>query len=231
MTRTTLVGAALVAAMMPTPALAQDRIVIDMIGVRLEAPLPAGYCLPDVATQAIDDLVAAADTLNVTHVALRPCDAMLSDEEPLKDYYLIKSPRAGLAASVSREAFLAEMAQHFGKAEWQVGGARVKEITDKTNRDIRETLSPSLAVEGDFGARGTDADCAYLGGEAIVSLGTSRYPIQGGACMTSVGNKVLTVYLYGEPTENGVVALMQKSRDLAMAFKASPPPTTFPAKP
>lgn len=215
---TTWVCCALLTAM-PGAAGAQETLVIDFVGVRIEAPIPEGYCPLTASDKAATDLIAAADAHNVTHATLSRCHGDGSQ----KDYYLIKSPRHALALSIPRAELLAEMAQHFGRAEWQAGGKTANDLIETTSRQISDTLNTPTEVNGDFGGRGTDEDCAYIGGEAIVSLGDLTYPIQGGGCMTSVGNKILTVYVYDEPKgAEGVALLMRKARDFAMAFTVTP---------
>lgn len=212
---------ALVLAMATTgTAAAQDRVSIVVADVKIEAPMPEGYCLPTGKDKVVTDLIAAADTENLTHASLVRCDRVGKPGGLGNDYYLIKTPRRVLLASVSRPELLAALEKEFGKAEWQAGGRASTEVSKKVNEDLTETFSSPVEVKGDFSGRGADSDCAYLGGEAIVSLGGVTYPIQAGACMTSVSNKMIIVYTYDDPKgTDGVVRLMRKAQALAMAFR------------
>lgn len=204
-------------------AAAQERLSINIIGVGLEAPIPEGYCVPTGAGRAVADLIAAADHENVTHATLFRCDRIGNPDGPGNDYYLIKTPRQALVLSVSRPELIAELEQEFGKAEWQAGGEQVTKIADEVSGSLSDTFHTPVVVDGSFAPRGTDADCAYLGGQATISMEKLSYPIQAGACMTSVGGKLITVYAYDDPKgADGIVRLMRKTRDLAMAFETVP---------
>ncbi len=204
----------------PGIAAAQEKIAISIGGVELEAPMPAGYCLPTGKNKAAADLLAAADTENVTHASLFRCDQMATEAGPGNDYYLLKTPRRALVATVSRPELIAGLAREFGKAEWQEGGTKAASLTEKASGSISETFNARVEVKGSFSPRGTDADCVYMGGEATVSMPDISYPIQAGACLTSVGNKMITVYTYDDPKgSDGVVRLMRRAQALAMAFK------------
>lgn len=209
-------------AAVPGAASAQEKVRISVGGVDLEAPMPAGYCVPTGKYKTVAELVAAADTENVTLASLFPCDRMSSEQEPGSDYYLIKTPRRALLVSVSRPELIAQLKEEFGKAEWQEGGKRVAEIPGKASESITDTFNTPVEVKGSFAPRGTDADCVYMGGEVQVSMAGLSYPIQTGACMTAAANKIVTVYIYDDPEEGGVVRLMRNARALAIAFQPAP---------
>lgn len=204
----------------PGAAMAQDKIAISIVGVDIEAPMPTGYCLPTGKNKAAADLLAAADTENVTHTSLFRCDRMDDASGPGNDYYLLKTPRQALVASISRPELIAQLAKEFGKAEWQEGGSKVSGLTDKVSDSISDTFNTPVEVKGSFSPRGTDDNCVYMGGEATVAMAGMSYPIQTGACMTSVGDKVITVYVYDDPEgKDGIVRLMRKAQALATAFR------------
>jgi hypothetical protein len=223
-----------IAATMPGTAAAQEVLTIEFPGVMLSAPIPEGYCLPTGEAKASAELMSTADTQNATHAILLRCEHRSTGTDESKDYYLIKSPRHALTTAVPRAKLLAEMAQHFGRAEWQMGGQASRDASTLVNRDLSEKLDAPASVGGDFGGRGTDADCAYIGGEATVSLGDISFPIQGGSCMTSVGDRIVTVYAYDSPKgPGGIERLMRKARDLAMSLTVVPavmPPMPVPPK-
>lgn len=203
----------------PGTALAQDKVTISIAGIELEAPMPAGYCLPTGKHKAVAELVAAADTENVTLATLFRCDLMAGDRPPGNDYYLIKTPRKALVLKISRAQLIEELGKEFGKAEWQEGGEKVADLPGRVSESVSGTFNTPVEMTGSFAPRGTDADCIYMGGEVQVSMAGLSYPIQAGACMTAAADKMLAVYAYDDPETDGIARLMRKSRALAIAFE------------
>lgn len=202
-----------------SPAAAQDKLAFSIIGVEIEAPIPADYCLPTGKDKAIADLLAAADTFNVTYVMLVRCDRMGSATGPGNDYFLIKAPRNTLTAILPRTELLAALEAEFGKAEWQSGNAALEKTMGDVSDSMTQTFNAQVDVKGEFTPRGTDSDCSYLGGEMTISGSHGNYPIQGGACITTAENKLVTVYAFDDPKgTGGVIRLMRKARDLAMSL-------------
>jgi len=68
--------------------------------------------------------------------------------------------------------------------------------------------------------RGTDSDCAYMGGSVKVNGGGVTYPIILGACITTAAEKIVAVYTYDDPGKDGDIAgKMRSARSVAMSIR------------
>ena len=205
---------------MPGAAHAAD-IAFSVNGIGLTMPLPAGYCIPAGQDKLIADTLAKGDTDNLTLATLIRCDKAGRTEGPGNDYMLIKTPKASLGSVLPRATLLSALSAEFGKAEWQ-SGATGEQATAHAAKGISDALSTPVDIKGDLAPRGTDADCAYLGGTLTVDGGGVRYPIILGGCITSVADKVVAVYTYDDPGEGGGVSgKMRTARDVAMSVRAA----------
>lgn len=180
--------------------------------------MPAGYCRPKGRLQKTAGTLAAADTANVTLATLFRCDSVEKDDSPGVDYYVIKTPTGAMSMQVSRPDFLASLAPAYGKATWVIGPE-----ADKVDADVGRALSSAVGqkvlVDGAFATRGTDDNCAYLGGTTRVTMSDVAYETIIGTCITSSGQKPLVVFRYDDPTrEDGIVGAMQDARALAISF-------------
>lgn len=208
------------AMMVPGAAQAAD-VTFTVHDVTLTATIPAGYCVPMNTDRLIADTLASGDTVNVTLATLIRCDKAGRAEGPGNDYMLIKSPKAVLAATMPRAALLTALAGEYGKAEWQ-SGAMSKQATADAAKGLSDAINAPVDIKGDLAPRGTDGDCAYLGGTLNVNGGEVSYPIIVGGCITSAANKVVGVYAYDDPGKGGGVAgKMQTARNVAMTIRAA----------
>ncbi len=206
------------AMMVPGAAMAAE-VSFTVHDVTLTATIPAGYCVPVNRDKLIADTLATGDTENVTLATLIRCDKTGRDEGPGNDYMLIKAPKGALATQIGRADLLTALAAEFGKADWQSGAAS-KAATAQATKGLSDTLNTPVDIGGDLAPRGTDGDCAYLGGTLQVNGGGVAYPIIVGGCITSAGNKVLAVYTYDDPGQGGGVAgKMRTARSVAMSIK------------
>ena len=210
-----LAGAAL---MVPGTVHAAD-VTFTVHDVTLKATIPAGYCIPVNNDKLIADALATGDKDNVTLATLIRCDHAGRTEGPGNDYMLIKAPVSALSASMPRAEFLAALAGEFGKAEWQSGESK-KQVTDHAAKGLSDAFNTPVDIQGDIAPRGTDDECAYLGGTLTVNGGGVSYPIILGGCITSAANKVVGVYTYDEPGKGGGVAgKMRTARNVAMSIR------------
>lgn len=219
MTRLALMAAV---ALLSVPAQAAEAVIFTVHDTGLTVPLPAGYCLPRDRDKAIADLLAEGDTQNVTLATLIRCDMADRAEGLGHEYMLIKAPKQTLAVRVSRPDLLSALGAEFGKPEWQ-SGASSEQANQNAAKDVSDALKTPVAIEGDLAPRGTDADCAYLGGTLQISGAGISYPINLGSCITSAGEKIVSVHAYDDPGRSGGVAgLMRKARDVALSIRAAP---------
>ncbi len=211
----------LISCLMPSPAWAAEFqfTVGDQL---LTLPLPTGYCLPANRDKQIADLVAAGDTANVTHTMFIRCERAGNNKGPGNDYIIIKTPLSAVSAVVERDELLAELATEFGKANWQNGDV-AKEIDKESEAGLSRVLGTSIAIEGEFGPRGADAECAYLGGSVNVSGAGVSYPVITGSCITSAAGKVVVVHTYDDPGKGGgVEGKMRFAKSIALTINKAP---------
>jgi len=214
---------ALVAGAMMVPGAAEAAdVTFTVHDVTLTATIPAGYCVPMNKDKLIADTLATGDKENITLATLIRCDKAGRAEGPGNDYMLIKTPQNALATRIPRAELLTALGAEFGKAEWQ-SGATGKAATADAAKGLSDAFSTPVDIQGDIAPRGTDGDCAYLGGTLNVNGGGVSYPIILGGCITSAANKVVAVYTYDDPGKGGGVAgKMRAARNVAMSIKAAP---------
>lgn len=200
---------------------AAEPVRFSIDGVALTAPLPSGYCVPTGRDKATADVLASGDQQNITLATLIRCDMAGRDDGSGNDYMLIKTPKASTGVVVSRPDLLKMLGAEFGKAEWQ--GERSDRARQDAAKGLSEAFDTPMTIEGELKPRGTDADCAYLGGQLQVTGNGADYPIILGGCITSAGNKVVMVYTYDDPGKGGGVAgKMRTARNVAVSIKPAP---------
>jgi hypothetical protein len=214
-----ILGAA--AILLPGAAQAAE-VNFTVAEVKLTAVIPAGYCLPAGQDKVIADTLAMGDAENVTLATLIRCDQAGRAKGPGNDYMLIKTPKAALGTRMARAEFLTALGAEFGKAEWQNSTAS-KQSTQDAAKGLSDAFNTPVEIKGDLAPRGTDGDCAYLGGSLNVNGGGVVYPIILGGCITTAADKVVAVYAYDDPGKGGgVTGKMQSARNVAMAIRAAP---------
>lgn len=202
----------------PAPAEASFRLG----GVAFKLPLPSGYCLPRELQVDVAQMVAAGDTQNVTDLTLFPCTAPVSGPGlgALKDYILIKTPKEALLAQVSREELLQGLGEAFENPAFTEALASGKFAKD-AGQGVSDVVGTKVDLSGNVAPRGKDDLCAYVGGTMAVTSAIKSYTLSVGACITSVGGRILTVYWYG-PDEGpaSVARLLLKAKALAGTITA-----------
>jgi hypothetical protein len=207
--------------MIPGAAMAAE-VSFTVHDVTLTATIPAGYCVPMNRDKLIADTLATGDNENVTLATLIRCDKAGRDEGPGNDYMLIKAPKGALATRIARSDLLSGLAAEFGKAEWQ-SGASTKAATADAAKGLSDAFDTPVDIAGDLAPRGTDGDCAYLGGTLQVNGGGVSYPIIVGGCITSASDKILAVYTYDDPGQGGGIAgKMRAARSVAVSIRPAP---------
>lgn len=209
------------AATLPGPAFSAEKseVAKEMIfrfgGVEFSMPIPDGYCEPKGKDVDVAQAVAAIDSLNVTHLILKNCDPKLSD----LGYFILKTPKNALFASVPRAEFLSAIEKELGRPENQqkiLGDKDIQEVS----AGIERVLNMKVSMDAAIGFRATDETCAYIGGYASYTNIPKPYKIALGMCMTSIENKIITVSAYGPPEDNGDVGrLMAQSKAIAASIK------------
>ena len=206
------------AAMAPGAAHAAD-MSFSVDDVRLTAPIPAGYCLPTGRDKTVADLVAKGDIENVTLATLIRCDRAGRTDGFGNDYILIKTPNAAKGVRLQRAEFLKALAAEFGKPDWQSGDLGTQATNDAA-KNLSDTLKTPVEIKGEIRPRGTDSNCAYMGGSVNVNGGGVTYPIILGACITTAAEKIVAVYTYDDPGKGGDIAgKMRSARTLAMSIR------------
>ena len=194
-------------------------------GVELQAPIPAGYCMPAGTEVDVAQLLAAGDDQNVTHLTLVRCRAPGAPERTGlgSDYILVKTPKQALLVEIGRDQMLAAMGQAFENPALAEALASGKPAED-AEKSLSRVIGDKIDLSGNVVPLGRDDVCAYLGGIVNVSTSTQSYRISLGACMTAVGGRLLAIYRYGpDEGQAGVARLLVKAKEFARTFAAVPP--------
>jgi len=216
-----IVAAAVAALFATQGAQAAEQASFAVGAKRFTIPIPDGYCLPEGNDKALLDLSASGDKYNITPLALIRCDRRNHPEGVGPDYLLLKAPRSLLDTEMSRPEFLKLVEPEMGKANWQ--GSEGDELLGNVSKNMTDAVGADVAVTGTLSPQGVDNDCAYIGGKLNVEVGTRSQVMLGGACMTTVGGKVMTVNAYNiDGTPGGFIRQMRRAHDLAMQIKTAP---------
>lgn len=185
-------------------------------GVELSLPVPVGYCQPAGNRVDIAQIMAAADSLNVTHTTIFKCE-----DAKMLDYVILKTPIQALLPSIDRAEFLRIATSEFSKPETLAALSNDK-IEKEVSQGFENVLNQKVSIESQIGYRGGDDACIYLGGYASYTNIPEPYTIALGMCMTTVEKKVVSVNVYGPPKDSGDVArLMARAREIALSINAS----------
>jgi hypothetical protein len=213
------VGAALsVVGAAPASAQAKPQVAgFRISGVALEMPVPAGYCLPTGKWTDVAQLMAAADKDNVTDLTLFACPG-----DGGNDYILVKTPTKVLMVDTGREEALKELATAFDTPELKAEFSSGKLMTD-AGKGISDAFGHKVDLAGEIKPLGRDEACVYLGGSTEVKAPNVSYRISVGGCISVVGRRMLSVFLYGpDKGPAGVAALVVRSRRLMETIRVAP---------
>lgn len=188
--------------------------------VKLEAPLPAGFCLPSGAAVIKADIGVRSDTDNVTHATLYACGKMESNT--IEDYFLIKTPKTMLDQPYDREAVLSALT-----AELQNPNFSAEKLNSNAgssaSKSISEASGTQTAVTTDIVPLGRDKDCAYMGGLVAAETNGTVFRLNVGGCITAVGDRLLMVFRYSKgDAVAGAAKLLPEARKLAMSLRVKP---------
>jgi len=187
-------------------------------GVGFEMPIPTGYCLPSGKGGDVAQLMAAADQQNVTHLTLLACQ-----DDWGKDYILVKTPSQALLVDVGREEALKALAAALDTPALKEQFSSGKLVTD-AGKGMSDVLGRKVDLVGEIKPVGRDEACVYLAGTTEVKTADVSYRIAVGGCITVVGRRMLTLYVYGSDTgAAGVAALVARSRRLMETIRVAPP--------
>ncbi|MCK0127879.1 hypothetical protein [Erythrobacter sp. F6033] len=173
--------------------------------------VPEGFCEPEGEYAEIALQYATGDTRNVTPVDLQRCGTF---EE---DYILVKAPRGLDPVELPKAEFLAGLAEELKQANPIQSGEKrgYVDMRDETEGDR------DIAIVK-FGYRGSDDQCAYLGGELLVTFSDGRKePVYVGSCGTLIGNRHLFVHSYARVASGATVESM-KARSRAVSGMIAP---------
>ena len=183
-------------------------------GTSFSLPIPDGYCLPTGMGVDVAQILAAGDNDNVTHLMLNRCGPR-SQEAIDDDYILIKTPKRALLASVDRKSLLDAVGVEFDKPDFAAALAR-EDFTDGVEKSLEETLGSKIDIGGALKPLGKDDICAYLGGTLEITTSKLAYKISVAGCITSVANRIVTLYWYGpDKGAPGIASLITRVRALA----------------
>jgi hypothetical protein len=195
----------------------EDTAHFRIGGTSFTLAIPEGYCVPEGRQADIAQVLAAGDNLNVTNLTLLACtNGKFTDSDT--DYILIKTPKPAILLDIGKEMLFESVRTEFESAAFSkamADGAYDKDAEE----GLAKVLGSNVDIETDFKPLGIDKDCAYLGGSADVAGGSVKYRISMGACLTSISNRVMTIYQYGpDKGAAGVADLIVKARKIALSL-------------
>lgn len=213
MPRRASIWLAALAVALAAPAGAQDGrpIAFSVHGSAFTVPTPAGYCTQTEAQAAISKQVHAWDTINLTPLEISRCGMVEAT-----DYMLIKTPREASRIPMARADFINLMKDQFS-------ADLIKEGIAKGSEDVSKGSDGTITMgDGDFGYRGHDDICIYLGGSLDVTGEGGKRTGRIGTCVTLVGGYLMTINAYDfAPNGSDEAALMARSRAMAVSISAS----------
>ncbi|TRD12217.1 hypothetical protein FGU71_10325 [Erythrobacter insulae] len=194
-------------ALASAPAAADDNLIEFAIeSGRFALPMPDGFCLPEDEFAELAEEYASGDTRNITPVDVQRCGTFEND------YILIKSPRGLAAITQSKEEFIAGLAAELEKQDLRRKGEK------RGYTDMRDSTEGDRDIDLiDFGYRGADDQCAYLGGQLLVTFSDGKEEmVHVGSCGTVIGNRHMFVHSYARMTSGATVEQM-KARSRAIS--------------
>ena len=166
----------------------QKSTTIDIGEKSIHVPFPNGYCLPKGREIAEAQLLAAADNHNITLLTLMDCR-----KSAKKDRYLIvKTPISAVNGSFDRSELIT------GVSEPKISeGLDRKLQSGEIGKEVSERLSDvrneKVGMDVAFRTRGHDDVCAYMGGNAVYSVGSNSSNRAVAVCITVTNHKALSL--------------------------------------
>ena len=177
------------------PAFAQDAQTarFQVTGVEIALPIPKGYCLPQGKAAVVAQLLAASDDTNITNLTLYQC----GDQTRFVDYYILKTTKALLTLTISREDLIATMVEALDDPGVKAAVDPAK-LSPEIERDLANVTGQKTSVNGDIRWLGHDEVCIYLAGVVTFKApsGDSMRAVSG--CMTAVGGRAVNLYRYSD---------------------------------
>lgn len=199
---------------MATPVQASDAKLADFRvgGVSFSLPIPDGYCPPAGKDADVAQVMSASDTTNTTDLTLVRCDEGVV--QGANDYTYIKTPIAALLVAIDRPTLLAQLGAEFDKA------VDTNAWRDQAAKSLSDVMRAKVDVSGNFAPRGKDDVCGYMAGVLHFAAANVSYDQPVAVCITSVGDRVLSVYRTGKKSDDAsILSLMREARALALAIK------------
>lgn len=199
-------------------AAAQTSTTVDFsIGtVRLQARLPAGFCIPTGAATAAAQRVAAGDPEQETVLTLYPCSDMRG--QGVSEYYLVKVPKTALHTPITRTDLIAQVTAEL--ADPNFSAERLSEDASRdASKSVSEAQGQTTQIKTDLRPLGRDKDCAYIGGRVDLSTATQQLSSLVGGCISAVGNRMIFIFRYGPGNfVPDSAKLLPKTRELLLSI-------------
>lgn len=190
--------------------------IIDVGGVKLEVPVPHGYCIPTGEAATAAQSQAALDDRNSTLLVLVDC----RPGKAMENYLVIKTPLRMLSSDVTREELLQGLgSQGFDDPEFRKhleAGDFEKHASDRTS----QLTGQNVNFEANIAPRGLDETCAYLGGNSTVTTAGKTYTMAVATCITAVGKRAIALTADSAATSaSAFEGLYMPLRDWALTIK------------
>lgn len=214
-------GVVLLAGLTAIPAFAQTAPRTASFrsgGVIFSLPLPDGYCEPSGKAIDVAQVVAATDSDNATLLTLFPC----GDAGSAANYYIVKAPKTALFTAVTRARMLAEVSAAFDNPANQ-DAIDPQTVNTKAAQGFSETLHQEVDVDTAIHPAGHDETCVYVAGTAAIKTGSVSYSRSVSACITTVSDRILFVYRFGDgATPGNARGLLPSAKAMALSIVGKP---------
>ncbi len=214
-----VVGLSLATPLMAKSAKAAPEISRIMIGTTaIDVPIPQGFCLARTEKErAAEQLSAAADDRNVTHLTATRCDEQ-STKMGDGEYFILKTPRDALLVTIDRKTAVAELAKAAGDP-----AMNFQESVNQAEDGFNKVTGAGVRLSGPIGFKGSDDLCVYLGGTLELTSQTGKgYTKAMVLCMTTVDNKLISVNWYAPDTgETAFSKMRNQVRALVVAMSGN----------
>lgn len=208
------VSAAFLTAYSPEP---ETEMQFAVGTVPFRVPLPSGFCpANDALTKESEKLFAKSKSIMLATFV--ECGS--AETRPWQDYTILTTPADSVQFSVSRKGFLANMVPEFDVPQYRDFIAKQVAGNAAATRDSPATIE----IAGSSIPIGYDDVCVYLAGERPPRDGYP-YSTRSGACMTSVGNRIVAIYRYADPRfGKSHATLLREARAIALSIRATDKP-------
>ncbi|WP_423142650.1 hypothetical protein ACOYW6_04690 [Parablastomonas sp. CN1-191] len=178
-------------------------------------PIPAGFCLPAGKDAAVAQLIASADSQNVTVLTLVKCSHVPGTG--MEDYFLLKSPVRALMMDMPREELLAALQPELAAQDNLMSDANKA----KVDENLSNAFGTAASVGGAYRYVGRTGACLDMAGTMTFSANGKSVETDAASCLTGVGGKMLAIHHYSKHGAATFAGLLATVRTMAATVRAA----------